>query len=300
MNDSADRGAEDRTLAVIGGSGFYAMPGLEDPRAIAVTTPFGTPSDAIVEARLAGARVLFLPRHGQDHRLAAHEVNYRANVYALKAAGAKQILSVSAVGSLREEIIPGDVMLVDQYIDRTKSRPGTFFEGVGVVVHAGFAEPVDAALRRATLGAAREAGARTHAKGTYVCIDGPQFSTRAESLIHREWRADVVGMTNLPEARLAREAELPYASLCLVTDFDVWHATAAPVAASAVFEQLRKNAGLAAEIVRRLVERLPDPGASPSSRALDDALLTPAEKIEPEAHARLGVLLHRVLKARSG
>ncbi len=287
------------TLGVIGGSGLYGMAGLREVRRLTVDTPFGPPSDQLVEAELDGVRILFLPRHGSGHRLAAHEVNYRANVYALKAAGADQLLGVSAVGSLRQEIAPGDVVLVDQFVDRTRNRPSTFFEGCGVVAHAGFADPVDPALRHALAEAARGAGATVHARGTYVCIDGPQFSTRAESALHRQWGADVVGMTNLPEARLAREAELPYASLCLATDYDVWHATEAPVEVARVMAQVQANAALAADIVRSVLRQLPDAAASPTARALDSALLTSPAQIDAAARARLGVLLDRVLRARA-
>jgi len=286
-------------FAIIGGSGLYAMPGLEDVRELRVTTPFGDPSDALVAARLGDVALLFLPRHGRTHRLAAHEVNYRANIFALKAAGASQVLSVSAVGSLREDLAPGDVVLVDQYVDRTAGRAKTFFEGLGVVVHAGFADPVDPALRAAVLAAARSVGARAHDGGTYLCIDGPQFSTRAESRLHRQWGLDVVGMTNLPEARLAREAELPYASLCMVTDYDVWHATEAPVEVSRVIAQLHANAQLAGDIIRAVAPSLPNAEASPAARALDASLLTPVSAIDARARERLGVLLDRRFSAAS-
>ena len=282
-------------LGILGGSGLYEMPGLEDARERVVQTPFGAPSAPIVEARLGGRRLLFLPRHGRSHHLAAHEVNYRANVYALKAAGAAQVLSVSAVGSLRLALAPGHVVLVDQYIDRTRHRPSTFFEGVGVVVHASLADPVDGSLRAALGAAAHAAGATVHERGTYVCIDGPQFSTRAESRLFQPLGCDVVGMTNLPEARLAREAELPYASLCLVTDYDCWHEAEKPVEVATVLAQLRANATLATEIVRRLVPHLPEASASAAARALDAALLTPVEAISQQARERLGVLLDRVL-----
>jgi len=282
-------------LGVIGGSGLYSAPGLENARELEVSTPFGAPSDRLVEASLAGRRMLFLPRHGRGHRLAAHEVNYRANIYALKAAGAEQVVSISAVGSLREELRPGDVVVVDQYVDLTRQRANTFFEAVGVVAHVSLAEPTDAALRLALIGAAKEAGANVHERGVYLCIEGPQFSTRAESQLYRRWELDVIGMTNLPEARLAREAELPYASLCLVTDFDCWRANEKPVEVSLVIQQLRRNAALASQIVRHLVNRLPDPRASPAWRALSAGLLTPESSIDSAARSRLGVLLDRVL-----
>jgi len=214
-----------RVLGVIGGSGLYDMPGLERRRELPESTTdlgFGAPSDAIIEGFLGETRLLFLPRHGRDHRHPPHRVNYRANLLALKAAGAEQIVSVSAVGSLAEEMHPGDIVLVDQFIDRTRNRPSTYFEDAGVVAHVGFSDPIDAALSQALHAATLKTGAKAHRGGTYVCIEGPQFSTRAESNLYRSWGAHVVGMTNLPEARLARECELPYATVGLVTDYDCW------------------------------------------------------------------------------
>ena len=213
----------ERVLGVIGGSGLYAMKDLEDVEEHTVETTFGSPSDAIVSGRLGDTRMLFVPRHGRGHRFAPHEINYRANVLALKMLGAEQIVSVSAVGSMKETIHPGDIVLPDQLIDRTRHRPNTFFEGIGVVAHVEFADPIDHALQAALYKACVEVGTRTHRGGAYVCIDGPQFSTRAESNLFRSWGVDVIGMTNLPEARLAREAELPYATVALATDYDCWH-----------------------------------------------------------------------------
>ena len=286
-----------RCLGVLGGSGLYGLEELTSFRELATPeTPFGAASGVVSEGHLVGVRLLFLPRHGAGHRVGAHEVNYRANVYALKAAGAEQLLSISAVGSLRESIVPGDVVLVDQYVDLTRQRPSTFFEGCGVVAHVSLAQPTDAALRLALLGAAGEAGAKAHHPGKYVCIEGPQFSTRAESELYRSWQLDVIGMTNMPEARLAREAELPYASLCLVTDFDCWHHSEAPVEVATVIEQLHRNAALATRVLSRLVPQLPDPTKSPASRALDTGLLTAPAQISAAARSRLGVLLARRLE----
>ncbi|HEY8430616.1 MAG TPA: S-methyl-5'-thioadenosine phosphorylase [Sandaracinaceae bacterium] len=284
-----------RTLGVIGGSGLYAMEGLEDVEEHTVQTSFGTPSDAIVAGTLAGTRLLFLPRHGRGHRLAPHEINYRANVLALKQLGAEQIVSFSAVGSMKENIKPGDVVLVDQFIDRTRSRPSTFFEGVGVVAHVELADPVDPALSGALYRAAVEVGARAHRGGTYVCIEGPQFSTRAESNLYRSWGVDVIGMTNLPEARLAREAELPYATVALVTDYDCWHATEESVNVAAVLAVLQRNVKTAQAILRAVLANLPDPSESPATRALDHALITAPDRISDEAKSKLGPLLSRLL-----
>ncbi|MFN9813771.1 MAG: S-methyl-5'-thioadenosine phosphorylase [Deltaproteobacteria bacterium] len=291
-----------RTVGVIGGSGLYEMPGLERKREIPTSSlppaarAWGEPSDALVEGFLGETRLVFLPRHGRAHRIPPHRINYRANLLALKAAGAEQIVSVSAVGSLAEDVHPGDVVMVDQFIDRTRTRPSTFFEDVGVVAHVGFADPIDHALSGALHDAALACGARVHRGGTYVCIEGPQFSTRAESNHYRSWGGRVVGMTNLPEARLSRECELPYATVALVTDYDCWKVDEAAVTVDAVVAVLRKNVAMAQAILRAVADRLPDPSRSPSARALDDALLTHVEAITDEARGRLSLLLARVSK----
>lgn len=284
-----------RTLGVIGGSGLYAMEGLEEIEEHLVETSFGPPSDAIVSGRLGDTRLLFLPRHGRGHRIAPHEINYRANVLALKQLGAEQLVSFSAVGSMKETLHPGDAVLVDQFIDRTRSRPSTFFEGVGVVAHVEMADPVDAALSGALFRAAIATGARAHRGGTYVCIEGPQFSTRAESNLYRSWGVDVIGMTNLPEARLAREAELPYATVALVTDYDCWHETEEDVSVASVVAVLQRNVARAQRILREVLPSLPDPNESPASRALDDALITAPDRISLEAQQKLAPLISRLL-----
>ncbi len=284
-----------RTLAVIGGSGLYAMEGLEDLAEHPVETSFGAPADVIVSGRLGETRLLFLPRHGRAHRLAPHEINYRANILALKQLGAEQIVSFSAVGSMKETIRPGDVVIVDQYIDRTRSRPSTFFEGVGLVAHVEMADPVDAALSGALYRASVAVGVRAHRGGTYVCIEGPQFSTRAESNLYRSWGVDVIGMTNLPEARLAREAELPYASVALATDYDCWHQSEEAVNVTAVLAVLRQNVETSRAILREVVRNLPDPGKSPATRALQRALLAAPDAIPAEAKEKLRPLLQRWL-----
>lgn len=284
-----------RTLGVIGGSGLYTMEGLSDIEEHAIETSFGRPSDAIVSGILDGVRLLFLPRHGRGHRLAPHEIDYRANILALKTLGAEQLVSFSAVGSMKDSIHPGDAVVVDQFIDRTRSRPSTFFEGVGLVAHVEMADPVDAALSNALWRAAVAVGARAHRGGTYVCIEGPQFSTRAESNLYRSWGVDVIGMTNLPEARLAREAELPYASVALVTDYDCWHQSEEAVNVSAVLALVQRNVQTAQKILRELLSHLPDPSESPASRALDRALFSPPEAISAEAKQKLGPLIARFL-----
>ena len=289
------------TLGIIGGSGLYELEGLTQLEEVRVETPFGSPSDALVRGRLGETTLLFLPRHGRGHRYAPHRINYRANVFAMKALGAEQVLSVSAVGSLKESLHPGDFVLVDQFIDRTRNRASTFFDDFGIVAHVGFGDPVDAALQRATADAARAAGAALqgagalHVGGTYVCMDGPQFSTRAESELYRSWGASVIGMTNLPEAKLAREAELPYATLAMVTDYDCWHTSEEAVTVEAVIRVLQGNVKRAREVVRQLVARLPDPRQSPASSALKDAILTAPELIPPDVRTALAPLIGKYL-----
>ncbi|MFW6052100.1 MAG: S-methyl-5'-thioadenosine phosphorylase [Myxococcota bacterium] len=280
-----------RVLGIIGGSGLYEMDGLEEVEEKRVDTPFGPASDAIVSGRLGDTRMLFLPRHGRGHRFPPHRVPYRANVLALKMLGAEQIVSISAVGSMRENIHPGDIVLVDQFLDRTRSRPNTFFDDDGVVAHVEFADPVDAALSAALHRAAEKVGARAHRGGTYVCIEGPQFSSRAESNLFRSWDVSVIGMTNLPEARLAREAELPYATVALVTDYDCWHQTEASVSVESVIAILRKNVLTAQAILREVVKDLPDPADSPATRALAQAILTAPDHISAEAREKLRPLI---------
>lgn len=278
-------------LAVIGGSGVYAIEDLEGVEEIAVETPFGRPSDVIVRGRAkgTGTTMLFLPRHGRGHRVPPTEVNYRANVCALKMLGATHLVSVSAVGSMREEIAPGDLVVVDQFIDLTKRRISTFFEGVAA--HVPFAHPVCPHLGAALFESASTTGARVHRGGTYVCIEGPQFSTRAESFLYRSWGVSVIGMTGMPEAKLAREAELPYALLALSTDYDCWHETEEAVNVEAVIAVLQKNANLARDAVRTLSGRLPDPAQSPARGALHNAIMTRRDLIPTDVCARLGWLL---------
>jgi 5'-methylthioadenosine phosphorylase len=230
-----------QTLGVIGGSGLYELEGLTNVEEVRVSTAFGEPSDAIIRGKLGATTLLFLPRHGRGHRIPPHRINYRANVMALKQLGADQVLSVSAVGSLRENIHPGELVLVDQFIDRTRQRASTFFDDLGVVAHVGFGDPIDRALMEAAAQAAQEVGAKHHLGGTYVCMEGPQFSTRAESQMYRSLGAQVIGMTNLPEAKLAREAELPYASIAMVTDYDCWHQSEEAVTVEAVITVMHAN-----------------------------------------------------------
>jgi len=282
------------TLGVIGGSGIYAVPGLEQVTERRVETPYGTPSDAIIEGRLGATRMLFLPRHGRGHRTPPHNINYRANICALKQLGATHVVSLSAVGSLKEEIEPGHVVIVDQYIDLTKRRISTFF-GEDIAAHVVFANPVCPIMAKALVSAASKAGATVHEGGTYVCMEGPQFSTRAESFVYRGWGASVIGMTAMPEAKLAREAELPYATVALATDYDCWHEDEADVSVDAVVAVLKANADRAQRTIMELAARLPDPESSPATHALDHAVLTDLGSINDATRDRFGWLLGRFL-----
>ncbi len=274
----------DRTLGVIGGSGLYELPGLAAVERVRLETPFGDPSDEFVIGRLGGTRLVFLPRHGRGHRLLPSELNFRANLYGMKQLGAEWVLAVSAVGSLREEIAPGHVVVPDQFIDRTRGRQTTFF-GRGVVAHVQFADPVCPTLSRALADAARAEGATVHAGGVYVCMEGPQFSTRAESHLYRSWGAHVIGMTNLQEAKLAREAELCLATLALATDYDCWNTAHADVQIEDVLRVLQANVDLARRTVARLAAALPGRTGCPCPTALKHAIITDRGAI-PEAVRR--------------
>jgi 5'-methylthioadenosine phosphorylase len=291
MSDTAAR-----VLGVIGGSGLYEIEGLTDVEEVRVDTPYGPPSDAVVRGRLGETTLLFLPRHGRGHRVAPHEIPFRANVCAMKKLGCTHLVSISAVGSMREDIAPGDFVVVDQLVDLTKRRVSTFFED-GVVGHVGFADPVCPALSRALAAAAQRAGARAHQGGTYVCIEGPQFSTRAESRLYRSWGVSVIGMTALPEAKLAREAELPYALLALATDYDCWHESEADVSVEAVLSVLQKNVATARRTVAEVARALPDPAASAAAGALAAAIMTARERIPPATLTRLEWLIGHYVKS---
>src|SRR5262245_19785111 len=249
------------TLGVLGGSGLYEMDGLRDVTEVDVDTPFGRPSDVLVKGKLGDTTLLFLPRHGRGHRVPPHQINYRANVCALKKAGATHLVSVSAVGSMKEEIEPGHLVVPDQFIDLTKKRITTYFED-GIVGHVPFAEPTCKLLAAALAEAADRAGTRVHRGGTYICMEGPQFSTRAESLLYRTWGVSVIGMTSMPEAKLAREAELPFATLALATDYDCWHDGHDAVTVEQVVATIKKNVTSAKKALVELSTRLPEPTKS--------------------------------------
>lgn len=289
-------------IGVIGGSGVYQIDGLEGASWVKVKTPWGKPSDEVLLGRLDGIPMAFLPRHGRGHVHAPSDIPFRANIDALKRLGCTDIVTVSAVGSLREDYRPGDFVIVDQYIDRTFARPKSFF-GAGCVAHVGFAHPTCPRLSAACADAARGAGVTVHDGATYVAMEGPQFSTLAESRLYRSWGADVIGMTGMPEAKLAREAELCYASVAMVTDYDCWHPGHDAVDVAAVIATLTANAGHARALVAGLPARLgPDRAPCPHGcdRALDMALMTAPDKRDPDLLARLDAVAGRVLEGASG
>jgi 5'-methylthioadenosine phosphorylase len=282
------------TLGVIGGSGLYELDGLVDVERRRVATPFGDPSDELVIGRLGGTRLVFLPRHGRGHRLLPSELNTRANVFAMKTLGVEWILAVSAVGSLRKEIEPGHVVVPDQVIDRTTQRPSTFF-GRGIVAHVGFADPYCRNLGRVVAEAARGAGATVHVGGTYVCMEGPLFSTRAESNLYRSWGASVIGMTNLQEAKLAREAEICLATLALSTDYDCWNTEHADVEIEDVLRVLSANVALARRTVAAVAAALPARTGCPCPTALANAIITDRAAIPESVRRELAPLIGRYL-----
>lgn len=282
------------TLGVIGGTGLYEMEGLDNVREVEVDTPFGDPSAPFVTGSLGGAEMVFLPRHGKGHRLLPTEVNNRANIFGMKKLGVERVLSVGAVGSLRVEIAPGHVVVPDQFIDRTSKRPSTFF-GDGVVAHVQFADPFCASLRAAVAEAAGAQDIRVHGSGTYVCMEGPQFSTRAESHLYRSWGADVIGMTNLQEAKLAREAEICFATIALATDYDCWNEEAGDVEIEEVIAVLQQNADVARRIIRGAVERVTPERACPCATALSVAIVTDRSVIPEAARKKLAPLIDKYL-----
>jgi 5'-methylthioadenosine phosphorylase len=260
-------------IGVIGGSGLYELEGLRDVRWTRVRTPFGEPSDAYCIGRLGDRTVVFLPRHGRGHRLMPSELNFRANIYGFKKLGVEWVISISAVGSMREEIRPLDLVIPDQFFDWTRRREVSFF-GSGIVAHIGMADPVCPDLAQRLERAARATGATVHGGGTYLCIEGPQFSSKAESEIYRQWGVDVIGMTNMPEAKLAREAELCYATLALATDYDVWHESEAAVSVEAVVANLMKNVATAKEVLQRLIPEVGPARRCPCPSLLQNAVIT--------------------------
>ena len=281
-------------IGIIGGSGLYAMPGLTEVHELAIPTPFGDPSDALVLGMLEGRRVAFLARHGRGHRLLPSELNFRANIYALKSVGVAQILSVSAVGSLKEEHKPTDFVIPDQFIDRTFDRSATFF-GDGIVGHVAFGDPVCATVSGALASACAACGVVGTRGGTYVCIEGPQFSTRAESNLYRSWGADIIGMTNLQEAKLAREAELCYATLAMVTDYDCWRAGHDDVTVEQVIAVMHQNTANASSVVREAVKLLPTERSCACATAAQFAIMTNREFVPTATREKLDLLFGKYL-----
>jgi 5'-methylthioadenosine phosphorylase len=283
-------------IGIIGGSGLYEMEGLEQVEERHVETPFGAPSDAYITGSLAGRRVAFLARHGRGHRLMPSELNFRANIFGFKLLGAEWVISASAVGSMREELPPLDIIIPDQFFDRTKGRISTFF-GNGVVAHVSLADPTCPVLGKLLFAAGRSVGARMHHGGTYLCIEGPQFSTRAESRIYRQWGVDVIGMTNLQEAKLCREAEICYATLAMVTDYDVWHETEQDVSVEAVVAILKQNAETAKAIIKATVSSFPAArDGCMCGGAMQDAIITAREAIPMDVRERLRPIIGKYIK----
>ncbi len=281
-------------IGIIGGSGLYEMEGLTDVTETQVDTPFGDPSDAYIQGKLEGRDVVFLPRHGRGHRLMPTEINFRANIYGMKKLGVEWIISVTAVGSMREDVEPLHVLVPDQFFDRTRDRVSTFF-GDGLVAHVGFADPVCATLSQVLYQAAVDAGATAHQGGTYLCMEGPQFSTRAESRVYRSWGVDVIGMTNLQEAKLAREAEISYATLALVTDYDCWHETEEDVEVEAIIQNLLKNVETAKQVIRLAVPKIPKTNTTPCASALATAIITHPDVVPAELKRKLALIVGKYL-----
>ena len=281
-------------IGVIGGSGLYQMAGLQRVRQVAVTTPFGKPSDRLVRGRLGDAELIFLPRHGKGHRWLPTEINFRANIFALKKLGVERIISVSAVGSLRENIAPGDLVVPDQLIDRTTQRPSTFF-GKGLVAHVSLANPFCSGLSTLLVQAAQAENATVHRGGTYLCMEGPQFSTRAESRLYRSWEAHIIGMTNLQEAKLAREAEICFSTLALATDYDCWNESAGDVEIEHVLAVLQKNVDLAQRTIRRAVGELTAGRDCGCASALKDAIITDRSRIPNKLKTALRPIIGKYL-----
>ena len=283
------------TLGIIGGSGLYQLDALEDARWVSVDTPWGAPSDELLVGTIAGVKTIFLPRHGRGHRIGPSQLNFRANIDAMKQMGVTDLVSISAVGSLTEDMAPGHFVVADQFIDRTFAREKSFF-GDGVVAHVSIADPVCPRLSSFAADAARKVGATVHDGGTYLAMEGPQFSTRAESHLYRSWGAHIIGMTAMPEAKLAREAELPYALVGMVTDYDCWRENEAPVEVEAIIAQLGANAAAGRALVEHLAKSLPERREpSPIDTVLDYALITDPAMRDPALTAKLQTIAGRVL-----
>jgi len=281
-------------IGIIGGSGLYSMAGLKDTREIRVKTPFGEPSEAIVLGTLEGKRVAFLARHGRGHRILPSEINFRANICAMKQLGVERVISVSAVGSLQEDLRPGEFLVVDQFVDRTKTRVSTFFGG-GLVAHVTFDKPTCAQVSAVLADASTQSGVKVHPRGTYVCIEGPQFSTLADAHVHRQLRFEVIGMTNVTEAKLAREAELCYASIAMITDYDCWHPEHESVTGAQIIATLNQNADNAQNVLREAVRTMPKERNCKCGAALRHALITDLKLVPPATKKRLAPIIGKYL-----
>jgi len=284
-------------FGVLGGTGLYEIEGLDDIREVELDTPFGKPSDSYFLGMIEGRRIAFLSRHGRGHRLAPSEINYRANIYGFKLLGVRKIISINSVGSLKEDYQPRDIVIPDQFFDRSR-RPSTFF-GDGLVAHVGLGDPVCPQLSQFVYRKASEAGVRVHSKGTYLCIEGPAFSTRAESLVYRSWGADIIGMTAATEAKLSREAEICYATMCLVTDYDVWHQEKEPVSVELVIENLNLNIDNAKRILKSVLTGYPldAPDTCDCARALKNTIITRPDMIPGETLKKLKAIVGKYLKS---
>lgn len=282
-------------IGIIGGSGLYDMAGLSDVRSVQLDTPFGQPSGEFVLGSLEGREVIFLPRHGKGHKLLPSEINYRANIYGMKKLGVERIISVSAVGSLKEEIKPGDFVLADQFVDRTnQGRKATFF-GEGIVAHIAFAAPVCPQLSKILFATAKQNGLTIHPQGTYVNIEGPAFSTRAESYLYKSWDMDIIGMTNMAEARLSREAELCYATLAMVTDYDCWHTEEETVSADLILQNMRNLVHDTKRLIKAVVSKIPEGRKCLCPQALKNAIVTSPKDITPELKQKLEIIIGKYI-----
>ena len=284
-----------KTVGIIGGSGLYALEGVTEVETVSVDTPWGKPSDDPALGMLGDTKLVFLPRHGKGHKLMPSEINYRANIFAMKMLGAEWIISVSAVGSMREDIAPGHIVIPSQFYDHTKSRASTFF-GDGIAAHVSMADPVCPSLSRALYEASLAAGATVHKDATYICMEGPQFSSRAESNIYRKWGVDVIGMTNMPEAKLAREAEICYSTLALSTDYDCWHEQHGDVTVDDVIETLMNNVALARKIIVNVLPVINENKECTCPNSLENAIITSRDAITPEVKDRLRILIKRYVQ----
>lgn len=282
-------------IGVIGGSGLYEMDGLEKVETLDLQTPWGKPSGEIVKGYLSGTELLFLPRHGRGHKIMPSSINYRANIYAMKMLNVNWIISVSAVGSMKDEIVPGNIVIPDQFIDLTRKRESTFFVN-GIVAHVSMADPVCPHLSRILFESARSSGATVHMGGTYICIEGPQFSTRGESELYRKWDVDVIGMTNMPEAKLAREAEICYSTMALSTDYDCWHDEHDEVTVDSLTETLRKNVDTAKSVIKGLTASIPDKMECECGSSLKSSIITPQSEITSADREKVDVLVRRYMQ----